>query len=45
MVREQAFTVVNHLAAPRMAGMRGLMVESVGNGYQGFQAHARLAGA
>ena len=45
MVREQDFTVVNHLAALHMVGMRGLLVESVANGYHGFQAHARLADA
>jgi hypothetical protein len=47
IVREQAFTVLNRLAALRMAEARGLMIESVGNGYQakGFQLYARLAGA
>ncbi|WP_349609035.1 Eco57I restriction-modification methylase domain-containing protein [Cupriavidus sp. DF5525] len=46
IVREQAFTVLNRLAALRMAEARGLLVESVGNGYQakGFQLYARLAG-
>jgi hypothetical protein len=46
IVREQAFTVLNRLAALRMAEARGLMIESVGNGYQakGFQLYARLAG-
>jgi len=45
IVREQAFTVLNRLAALRMAEARGLMIESVGNGYQakGFQLYARLA--
>jgi hypothetical protein len=45
--REQAFTVLNRLAALRMAEARGLLIESVGNGYQakGFQLYARLAGA
>jgi hypothetical protein len=45
IVREQAFTVVNRLAALRMAEARGLVIESVGHGYQakGFQLYARLA--
>ena len=46
IVREQAFTVLNRLAALRMAEARGLLVESVCNGFQakGFQLYARLAG-
>ena len=46
IVREQAFTVLNRLAALRMAEARGLLMESVGNSYQakGFQLYARLAG-
>ena len=46
IVREQAFTVFNRLAALRMAEARGLLVESVANGFQatGFQLYARLAG-
>lgn len=46
ILREQAFTVLNRLAALRMAETRGLLVESVGNGFQakGFQLYARLAG-
>lgn len=46
IVREQAFTVLNRLAALRMAEARGLLIESVGNGYQakGFQLYARIAG-
>ena len=46
MSREQAFTILNRLAALRMAEARGLLIESVGNGYQakGFQLYARLAG-
>ena len=46
IVREQAFTVLNRLAALRMAEARGLLVESVGTGFQakGFQLYARLAG-
>ena len=47
IVREQAFTVLNRLAALRMAEARGLLIESVGNGFQakGFQLYARLAGS
>ena len=46
IVREQAFTVLNRLAALRMAEARGLLIESVGSGFQskGFQLYARLAG-
>ena len=46
IVREQAFTVLNRLAALRMAEARGLLVESVGTGFQakGFQLYARLVG-
>ena len=46
IVREQSFTVLNRLAALRMAEARGLLIESVGSGYQsqGFQLYARLAG-
>ena len=46
IVREQAFTVLNRLAALRLAEARGLLVESVGNSLQakGFQLYARLAG-
>jgi hypothetical protein len=46
IVREQAFTVLNRLAALRLAEARGLLIESVGNAYQakGFQLYARLAG-
>jgi hypothetical protein len=46
IVREQAFTVLNRLAALRMAEARGLLVESVDNGFQarGFQLYIRLAG-
>lgn len=45
IVREQAFTILNRLAALRMAEARGLLVESVGNGFQakGFQLYSRLA--
>jgi len=34
LAREQAFTVLNRLAAIRMAEKRGIIVESVGHGYQ-----------
>jgi hypothetical protein len=46
IVREQAFTVVNRLAALRLAEARGLLIESVGNGFQakGFQLYVRLVG-
>jgi hypothetical protein len=46
IVREQSFTVLNRLAALRMAEARGLLIESVGKGYQakGFQLYAQLAG-
>lgn len=46
IVRVQAFTVLNRLAALRMAEARGLLVQSVGSGFQanGFQLYARLAG-
>ncbi|WP_420858931.1 Eco57I restriction-modification methylase domain-containing protein [Marivivens marinus] len=46
IVREQAFTIFNRLAALRMAEARGLLIETVGNGYQsqGFQLYSRLAG-
>lgn len=47
IVREQAFTVLNRLAALRMAEARGLLIESVGNGYQaqGFQLYTHVSGA
>ena len=46
IVREQAFTVLNRLAALRMMEARGLLLESVANGYQskGFQLYEHLAG-
>lgn len=46
IVREQAFTILNRLAALRMAEARGLLIQSVGQGYQaqGFQLYARIAG-
>lgn len=47
LAREQAFTVLNRLAAIRMAEKRGIIVESVGNGYQskGFKVFEQVAGA
>ena len=44
VVREQAFTVLNRLAALRMAESRGLLMESVGNGFQakGFKLYMHL---
>jgi hypothetical protein len=46
IVHEQAFTVLNRLCALRMMEARGLLLESVGRGYQskGFQLYSRLAG-
>lgn len=46
IVREQAFTVLNRLCAIRMAEARGIVVETVGKGFQsrGFQVYQRLAG-
>ena len=46
IVREQAFTILNRLCALRMAESRGLLIESVGQGYRskGFQLYNRLAG-
>lgn len=45
MVREQAFTVLNRMAALLMMEARGQLFESVSKGYQsrGFQSYARLA--
>ena len=47
IVREQAFTVLNRLCALRMAESRGILIESIAQGYQskGFQLYARLAGS
>lgn len=47
LVREQAFTTLNRLVALRMMEARGLLIESVGNGYQsqGFQLYSGLAGS
>ena len=47
IVREQAFTVLNRLAALRMAEARGFLVESIAKGYnsKGFQLYKQLAGS
>jgi hypothetical protein len=47
IVREQAFTVLNRLAALRMMEARGLLFESVSQGYQskGFQLYQHVAHA
>lgn len=47
LAREQAFTILNRLSALRMAEKRGLVVESVGKGYQskGFKVFEQVAGA
>jgi hypothetical protein len=46
IVREQAFTVLNRLAALRMMEARGFLIESISKSYQsrGFQLYQRLAG-
>jgi hypothetical protein len=46
LVREQAFTVLNRLAAIRMAEKRDIIVESVGRGYEskGFKVYLQVAG-
>lgn len=46
IVREQAFTVLNRLAALRMSEARGFLIESLAKGYdsKGFQLFHRLAG-
>jgi hypothetical protein len=47
IVREQAFTVLNRLAALRMAEARNFVMESISQGYQskGFQLYQRIAGS
>lgn len=47
IVREQAFTVLNRLAALRMAEARQFVMESISQGYQskGFQLYQRIAGS
>jgi hypothetical protein len=46
MVREQAFTVLNRLAALLMMEARGQLIESISKGYQsrGFQLYSKIAG-
>lgn len=46
IVREQAFTVLNRLAALLMMEARGQLIESVSKGYQsrGYQLYSRIAG-
>ena len=46
IAREQAFTVLNRLVALRMMEARGLLQESIAQGYQskGFELFGRLAG-
>lgn len=46
MVREQAFTVLNRLAALLMMEARGQLIESVSKGYQsrGYQLYSKMAG-
>lgn len=46
MVREQAFTVLNRLAALLMMEARGQLIMSVGKGYQsrGYQLYSKIAG-
>ena len=47
IVREQSFTVLNRLAALRMAEARQFVMESISQGYQskGFQLYQRIAGS
>lgn len=46
MLREQAFTVLNRLAALLMMESRGQLIESVSKGYQsqGYQLYSKIAG-
>lgn len=46
MVREQAFTVLNRLAALLMMEARGQLIESVSKGYRsrGYQLYSKIAG-
>lgn len=46
IIREQAFTVLNRLAALRMAEAREFLIESIASDYnsRGFQLYQRLAG-
>ena len=47
IVREQAFTVLNRLAALRLMEARGILLEGVARGYQStaFQLYQRVAGS
>ena len=47
IVREQAFTILNRMAALRMAEARGILMESIGKGYQskGFQLYSYMTGS
>ena len=46
IIREQAFTVLNRLAALRMAEARGFLIESISKGFssKGFQLYKQIAG-
>ncbi len=46
IIREQAFTVLNRLAALRMAEARGFLLETIAKGYssKGFQLYKSIAG-
>jgi hypothetical protein len=46
VAREQAFTLLNRVAALRLAEARGILIESLSNGYnsKGFQLYTRLGG-
>jgi hypothetical protein len=46
LAREQAFTILNRFAAIRMTEKRGLIVESIGKGYQskGFKVYETVTG-
>ena len=46
IAREQAFTVLNRLAALRLMEARGILIESVAKGYQsqGFRLYQQVAG-
>lgn len=45
IIREQAFTVLNRLCAVQMAEARGIIIETIANGYnsKGFQLFSQLA--
>ena len=46
-MREQAFTVLNRIAALRMAEARGFLLDTIADGYnaKGFQLYRQLAGS